>query len=209
MALTPVQIDVAEATRRKIAVAVPLTGVHVDNIAEATADINWALLMAAARRVLEGDRLVRAGTFPGPQSMHLLGSPINGRTLGIVGMGRIGRAVARRAFGFRMKLLYYSRRRHPDVEKEFDARYAPLSELLKNSDFVSIHPEYSPETHHLIGAAEFAAMKPSAFLINTSRGPIVDQQALVDALKSGKLPAPASTCSKASRIRGSPRSLPG
>jgi glyoxylate reductase len=187
MAITPVQIDVKEATRRKIAIATPIEGVHVDNIAEATADINWALLMAVARRVIEGDRLVRAGIFPGPQSMYLLGAQVYNRTLGIIGMGNIGKAVARRACGFGMKILYCSRRRHPDAETEFNAVFVSLEQLLKGSDFVSVHPEYTPETHHLIGANEFALMKPSAFLINTSRGPIVDQEALTDALRTGKI----------------------
>ena len=171
MALTPGQIDVQAATRRKIAIAVPVQGALVDGIAEATADINWALLMAVARRVVEGDKLVRAGIFPGPQSMHLLGAPVNGKTLGIIGMGKIGKAVARRGVGFGMKILYYSRKRHQDAEDHFDAFYVTLENLLKNADFVSIHPEYSPETHHLMGPGEFSLMKPSAFLINTSRGP--------------------------------------
>lgn len=187
MALTAGQVDVQEATRREIAVAVPIHGELVDNIADATADINWALLTAAARRVVEGDRLVRAGVFPGPQSMHLLGAQISGRTLGIIGMGKIGKAVARRGMGFNMKVLYYSRRRHPDAEKQFGAVCVSLDTLLKGSDFVSIHPEYSPDTHHLMGAREFSLMKPSAFLINTSRGPIVDQQALVEALKTQQI----------------------
>jgi glyoxylate reductase len=187
MALSPAQIDVAAATRSKIAVAVPLTGKHVDNIAEATADINWALMMALARRVVEGDRLVRSGVFPGPQSMYLLGAQINGKTLGIAGMGKIGKAVARRGVGFGMKILYYSRSRHQDIEKQLGAFCVSFEDLLKNSDYISIHPAYTPETHHLIGANEFAMMKPSAFLINTSRGPVVDQEALIDALKSKKI----------------------
>jgi len=187
MAITPVQIDVKEATRRKIAITVPIEGIHVDNIAEATADINWALLMAVARRVIEGDTLVRAGIFPGPQSMHLLGAQINCKTLGIVGMGKIGKAVAKRGYGFGMKILYYSRKRHQDAEDHFGALYVTLENLLNNADFVSIHTEYSPETHHLMGPREFSSMKASAFLINTSRGPIVDQDALIDALRSKKI----------------------
>jgi len=187
MALTPGQIDVQAASRRKTAVAVPVQGALVDGIAEATADINWALLMAVARRVVEGDKLVRAGIFPGPQSMHLLGAPVNGMTLGIIGMGKIGKAVARRGAGFGMKILYYSRKRHLDAEDHFGALYVALENLLKHADFVSVHPEYSPETHHLMGAGEFSLMKSSAFLINTSRGPIVDQDALLDALKSKKI----------------------
>lgn len=187
MALTPGQIDVQAATRRKIAIAVPVQGALVDAIAEATADINWALMMAVARRVVEGDKLVRAGIFPGPQSMHLLGAPVNGRTLGIIGMGKIGKAVARRGAGFGMKILYYSRKRHPDAEDHFGALYVTLENLLDTADFVSVHTEYSPETHHLMGAREFARMKSSAFLINTSRGPIVHQDALLDALKSKKI----------------------
>jgi glyoxylate reductase len=190
MATAPAQIDLKEATRRKIPVAgrmVPREGTERDSIIEETADMAWAIMMAVARRVVEGDRLVRAGVFPGPQSMYLLGSQVHGKTLGIVGMGKIGKAMARRARGFKMGVFYYSRSRHLDVEKELDVTHLPFEELLKESDFVSLHPSYTHETHHLISSRELAMMKPTAFLINTSRGPVVDEEALIEALRSKKI----------------------
>ena len=147
-------IDVGTATKFKI----PVIGRDVSNqkegysgIVEETADLTWALLMAVARRILEGDRLVRSGLFPGPHSMYLLGSGVYGKSIGIVGMGKIGRAMARRARAFGMGIFYYSRRRHPDVEEEFDAAYLPFEELLQRVDFVCMLPQYSAETHHMIG----------------------------------------------------------
>ena len=190
MATAPAQIDLEEATRRKIPVAgrmAPREGTERDSIIEETADMAWAILMAVARGVVEGDRLVRAGVFPGPQSMYLLGSQVHGKTLGIVGLGNIGKAVARRARGFKMGVFYYSRSRHLDVEKELDVRHLPFEELLKESDFISLHPSYTHETHHLISSRELAMMKPTAFLINTSRGPVVDEEALIEALRSKKI----------------------
>jgi glyoxylate reductase len=182
--ITPDNIDVAEATRRRIAVTVvpPI-------VAEATADIAFGLMLMVARRMVEGERLVHKGGFPGSQSGHLAGSAVNGKTIGLIGGGgRIGRAVARRARGFDMRVLYWSPRRKPEsLEREFEMTYVPLDALLAQSDFVSIHSPLKPETRHQIGKRELARMKPSAFLINTARGPIVDEAALARALKKGEI----------------------
>jgi len=191
MATAAAQIDLAAATRNKIPVLArktPKPGeVQPDSIFEETADMTWALLLSLARQVIEGDKLVRAGIFPGPQSMYLIGSQVFGQTLGIVGLGKIGQAVARRARGFSMKILYYSRNRNPHAEREYGLIYRSLDELLQESDFVSLHPAYSPETHHLIGDKELAAMKPTAILINTSRGPVVNQDSLIKALQEKRI----------------------
>jgi len=191
MATSPGQIDMKAATRLKIPVTgrdVPVEGVHKDSIIEETADMAWTLLMAVARRVVEGDAMVRSGAvFPGCQSLYLVGSQVHGKTLGIVGMGKVGRAMARRAKGFNMKVLFCKRRPDPETEKETGATQTSLENLLKESDFVTLHASYSPETHHLIGAKEFSLMKPTAFLINTARGQIVDQDALIDALREKKI----------------------
>ena len=191
MATSPGQIDMKTATRLKIPVTgrvVPVEGVTRDSIIEETADMAWTLLMAVARRLVEGDAMVRSGvTFPGCQSLYLVGSQVHGKTLGIVGMGKIGRAMARRAKGFNMKVLFCKRTRDPETEREFGAVQTSLEDLLRQSDFVSLHAAYSPETHHLIGAKELDMMKPTAFLINTARGQIVDQDALIDALRGKKI----------------------
>ena len=180
--ITPDNIDVSEATRRGIAVTVvpPI-------VAEATADIAFGLILMVARRMAEGEQLVRKGRFPGSQSAYLAGAAVYGKTIGLVGgAGRIGRAMARRARGFDMRVLYWSPRRKPaDLERECQMTYAPLARLLAQSDFVSIHSPLKPETRHQIGERELARMKRSAFLINTARGPIVDEAALARALKRG------------------------
>ncbi len=186
MAIIPAEIDVKEATRRKIPVTVIPPCVR-----EETADLTWAILLAAARRILEGDHLMRTGVFPGPQSSYRLGAQVNGKTLGIIGMGGIGKGVARRAAGFNMEILYYSRKHHPEIEEVVKCRYVSLEELLRKSDFVSLHPLYTPETHHLIGEKEFSLMKPTAILVNTSRGPVVSQDALIQALRTKKIAAAA------------------
>ena len=183
MAIVPATVDVAAATARKIAVTTipPI-------VTEATADLNWALLMAAARRVVEGDAALRRGIFPGSQSNHFNGVAVHGKSLGIVGLGRIGRAVARRARGFDMRILYTKRSRLPDAEeRELGATYVSLDELLRQADFVSINAAFTPQTRHIIGARELALMKPTAFLINTSRGPLVDEAALAEALRSRRI----------------------
>lgn len=191
MATAAAQIDLAAATRNGVPVLARRTPepgeVPPDSIFEETADMTWALLLSLARQVVEGDKLVRAGVFPGPQSMYLVGSQIFGKTLGIVGLGKVGKAVARRASGFRMKILYHSRQRYPEVESEYGLQYRSLEELLQESDFVSLHPAYNQETHHLIGNKELASMKPTAFLINTSRGPLVNQDALIKALQAKQI----------------------
>jgi glyoxylate reductase len=167
-------------------------GVAVGNtpgvLTETTADLAFALLMAVARRLPEGYDFVRADRWRTWGPLLLLGKDIHGATLGIVGFGRIGREVARRALGFGMRTLYYSRTQAPpEVEAELRAHYMPMDELLGESDFVSLHPALNEETHHLIDAAALARMKPGAILINTSRGGVVDQAALADALRSGHL----------------------
>jgi len=158
-------------------------------VTEATADLHFAILLAVARRVLEGDRLVRQRVFPGAQSMHLVGAGVWGKTIGLVGGGgRIGQAVAKRARGFAMRALYWGPRRIPEhQEREAGLAYVPLDALLAESDFVSLHAPLKPETLHLIGARELALMKPTAFLVNTARGPIVDERALVDTLLAGRI----------------------
>ena len=178
MKITPSDIDVAEATRRRIPVTVipPI-------VTEATADLHMALLLAVARRLVEGDKLVRAGIFPGAQSAHLEGVMVGGKVLGLIGGGgRIANAVARRARGFGMKLIYATPRRKPDAERELGMEYVSLDRLLAEADFVSIHTPLTPETRHQIGAREIRLMKPTAYVINTARGPIIDESALAQAL---------------------------
>ena len=167
-------------------------GIHVTNtpgvLTEATADLTWSLIMSLARRVLEGDRLVRTGRWTGWNPTQLLGTDFTGKTLGIIGMGRIGQAVARRAVGFGMRLIYHNRRRLPvRLEKKFEASYMPLSRLLAAADIISLHLPLTPETRHLIDRRVLDRMKSTALLINTARGPVVDEKALVIALKKGKI----------------------
>jgi glyoxylate reductase len=184
MKITPSDIDVAAATARKI----PVT-VIAPIVTEATADIHFALLLAVARRVVEGDQLLRQGVFPGAQSAHLLGAWVHGATIGLIGGGgRIGKAVARRAQGFSMKTLYWTPRRKPEAEeKEAGLQYVPYDELLKQSDFVSVHAPLNEQTRHLVGERELNLMKPTAFLVNSARGPVVDEKALVRALREKRI----------------------
>jgi len=175
-------VDVEVA--RELGIAVTNTP---DVLTEATADQAFALLLAVARRVPEADRAVREGRFP-PWRLEqdLLGADVSGKTLGVVGMGRIGAAVARRGRnGFGMRVLYASRSRKGDIERELRAEFVPLDRLLAESDFVSLHVPGTAETRHLIDATALARMKPSAFLINVARGPVIDEAALADALESG------------------------
>ena len=158
-------------------------------LTDATADLAWALLMAAARCVPAGDRLVRGGRWRGWDPNMLLGSSVFGQTLGIVGAGRIGTAVALRSRGFEMPVVYASRRPNELLEDALGARRVELDELLTLSDFVSLHLPLTDATRHLIGARELSLMKPGAILINTARGPIVDEAALAQALKNGPLAA--------------------
>lgn len=171
-------IDVAAATARRL----PVTNTP-GVLTETTADLTFALILAVARRIVEGDRLTREGRFPGWGPMFLLGSDVYGKTLGIVGMGRIGEAVTRRAVGFGMRILYVSRHPKPEVERAYGAIRVELESLLRESDFVSIHVPLTEETYHLIAEPQLRQMKPTAFLINTSRGPVVDEKALVVALR--------------------------
>jgi glyoxylate reductase len=159
-----------------------------DVLTDATADLAFALVLATARRVVEGDRMTRAGEFRFWAPLHFLGTEVTGKTLGIVGMGRIGRAVARRAGGFDMRVIYNKRERlSPPQEDTLGVTYIELERLIEEADFISLHVPLTPETRHLFGAKELAAMKPSAFLINTSRGPVVDEAALVEAVREGRI----------------------
>ncbi len=164
-----------------------LRGIPVSNtpgvLTETTADLTWALILAVARRIVEADRFTRTGLFKGWGIMLMLGGDIYGKTLGIVGAGRIGTAVALRARGFRMRVLYYSKDRNELMEKELGAVQVELDDLLGEADFISLHVPLDPETHHLIGERELGLMKDSAYLINTSRGAVVDEAALVKVLR--------------------------
>jgi glyoxylate reductase len=180
-------VDVAACTARDVAV-----GNTPGVLTETTADLAFALLMAAARRVPEGDRYVRAGKWKTWGPLLLLGPDVHGSTLGIVGFGRIGQAVARRGMGFGMTILYQDvHRADPDVEAAFGATFLPLEELLPRSDFVTLHVNLTPQTKGLIDAEKLSWMKPSAVLVNTSRGPVIDHAALADALKAGRIFAAA------------------
>jgi glyoxylate reductase len=171
-------IDLAAATARGVAVT-NTPGV----LDETTADFTWALLLAVARRVVEADRLARSGTWRGWDLMLLLGADVHGKTLGILGLGRIGQRVARRARGFGMRVLYHDSARLPaERERELSVDWAEKGQLLRESDFVSLHLPLTPATRHLIGAQELGRMKPTAYLINASRGAVVDESALAAAL---------------------------
>ncbi len=156
-----------------------------DVLTDATADLTWALLLATARRVVEGDSLVRSGHWTGWSPIQLLGAEVSGKTLGIIGMGRIGQAVAQRAVGFRMPVRYHSRLPMIASSLPDEWEYRTLQDLLMEADVVTIHVPLTPTTHHLIGKRELSWMRPTAFLINTARGPIIDEGALVDALETG------------------------
>ena len=175
-------VDVAAATERGVVVT-NTPGV----LDETTADVAFMLLLAAARRLGEGERLLRAGSWEWWGPKQLMGRDVWGKKLGIVGFGRIGQSVARRARGFGMQILYHNRSRKEEAEQELGARYLELDELLETADFVSIHTPLTDETSHLIGADELAKMKPEAVLVNTSRGPVVDEAALADALAEGRI----------------------
>jgi len=177
-------IDVAAATARGIAVT-NTPGV----LDETTADFTWALILGVARRVVEGDRLARSGRWRGWDLMMLLGADVHGKTLGILGLGRIGRRVARRAQGFSMRVLYHDAvRAAAEVERELGLEWVETKEeLLQQADFVTLHVPLLPETRHLISRAELSWMKPTAYLINASRGPVVDEAALAEALEKKQI----------------------
>jgi glyoxylate reductase len=176
-------IDVAAATAR---------GIWVSNtpgvLTDATADLTFALILAAARRIIEGEAMVRAGKFKSWAPFLFLGTEVTGKTLGIIGLGQIGKAVARRASGFNMRILYHDRNRISESEElELNATYADLKTILSDADFVSLHVTLTDQTRHLISARELDYMKRTAYLINASRGPVVDEKALVEALRTKKI----------------------
>ncbi|MGH7401621.1 MAG: 2-hydroxyacid dehydrogenase [Candidatus Rokuibacteriota bacterium] len=176
-------VDVAACTRRGVVVTnTP------DVLTDTTADFAWTLLMATARRLVEADRYTREGRFQQWEYMLLLGGDIHGKTLGVVGFGRIGRGMARRALGFGMRVLYQDAvAADPATERELDATRVDLATLLRDSDFVTLHTPLSPETRHLINADSLRIMKKTGYLINAARGPVVDEAALVQALKEGRI----------------------
>jgi glyoxylate reductase len=179
-------IDLAAATIRGIPVG------HTPGVlTETTADFAFGLLMAAARRIVEGHNEVQQGLWRPWGPDVLTGYDVYGSTLGLVGFGRIGQAMARRAQGFSMKVLYFDTERHPELEESLGVTYTPLEQLLEHSDFVSLHIYLSPETYHMIGQLEFEKMKPSAVLVNTARGGVVDPHALAWAIKNGNIAAAA------------------
>jgi len=179
-------VDLETATGRGIPIG------HTPGVlTEATADMAFALLMAAARRIPRGIEKVRAGEWRTWEPLGLLGADVWEATLGIIGLGRVGTAVAQRARGFAMRVLYHDRDRRPDLEAELGLEYAAPDDLLAQADFVSLHCPLTPETHHLIGAQVLRRMKPTAILINTARGPVVDADALVRALREGWIAAAA------------------
>jgi glyoxylate reductase len=176
-------IDLAACTKHKV-VATNTPGVLDDT----TADFAWTLLMAIARRLIEGDEWMRSGTWPGWDLDQLLGGDVWGKTLGVIGFGRIGRGVARRSQGFDMRVLYSDAVRAPaDVEKELHAEFVDRDRLFRESDFISLHVPLLPDTRHLICKENLDKMKPTAYLINTSRGPVVDEAALAEALERKKI----------------------
>ena len=176
-------IDV-EACNRRHTLVTNTAGV----LTEATADLAFALLLAVGRRIAEGDRYVRGGHWKQWEWNCLWGTEMHGKTLGLYGFGRIAQATARRARGFSMRILYHARHRvSAEIEKEFAAEFVDRETLLRRSDFLSMHVPLTPETRHAVGAPQLALMKPSAFLINAARGPVVDEEALVQALQSGRL----------------------
>jgi lactate dehydrogenase-like 2-hydroxyacid dehydrogenase len=180
-------IDVPAVTRRGIP-----AGNTPGVLTETTADLAFALLMAAARRVPEGDRYVRDGNWKTWGPLLLLGPDVHGATIGIIGFGRIGQAMARRARGFGMRILYQDLHRvDPAVEAELGATFAPLEEMLPQADFVSLHTNLTPETRGMIDAEKLGWMKSSAVLVNTSRGPVIDHAALASALRDGRIFAAA------------------
>jgi lactate dehydrogenase-like 2-hydroxyacid dehydrogenase len=176
-------IDVEACTKHNV-VATNTPGVLDDT----TADFAWALLMAIARRVLEADAVLRSNGWPNWDLDQFLSSDVWGKTLGIIGFGRIGRCVARRSYGFNMRVLYHDTVRAPmNVEEQLRAEYVDLDKLLRDSDFVSLHVPLLPATHHLISKDTLAKMRPTTYLVNTSRGPVVDEAALVEALQEKKI----------------------
>lgn len=173
-------IDVAEATRRRI----PVTNTP-DVSTDATADLTIGLILAIARRIVEGDKTTRSDKFTGWAPLFHLGIEVTGKTLGIVGMGNIGKAVAKRAKAFNMPIIYYSRtRQSAEIEADLGLQFMPLEEVIKQADFLSFHLSYNPSLRHMIGAEQLGQMKKTAFLINAARGPLIDEAALAEALET-------------------------
>jgi len=167
-------------------------GIFVTNtpgvLTETTADLTWALMLSVARRIVEADKFTRSGKFKGWEPELMLGSDVFGKTLGVIGAGRIGQAVMKRAIGFGMRVIYYSRNRLPlDIESNLNASYVSLEKLLKEADFVSLHVPLTKNTYHMIGEDQLSLMKRTAYLINTARGPVVDEEALVKFLKEKRI----------------------
>ncbi len=175
-------IDIRHAAEKGIAVT-NTPGV----LTETTADLAWSLLMAVARRIPESDVFMRQGRFRGWAPVLMLGSDVHGKTLGIIGMGDIGSAVARRAGGFGMRVLYHNRNRRPEAEREIGAEYVPLDELMRESDYISLHVPLTPETRNMLDREMLELMKPSAYLINTARGEVIDEKHLIEMLRSGRI----------------------
>jgi glyoxylate reductase len=183
MNITQDRIDLAAATELRI----PVTNIPAI-VTDATADIAFGLLLSVARNIALGDKLFRQGIYPGSQSNHLAGAAVTGKTLGLVGCGRIGQAVARRAHGFGMTVIYADPNRlSPADEAKHNVAYRGFDDLLREADFVSLHPQLSPATRHLMSDRQFSLMKPTAYVINTSRGPVIDEAALVRALKDKRI----------------------
>ncbi len=176
-------IDIKEATKRGIIVTNTLS----DEINEAVAEHTWALILSLARRIVEADEATRRGAYKGWEPAIFLGTSLIGKTLGIIGLGRIGSMVARRAAGYNMKILYTKRSRDEEAEKELGVKFVELDELLATSDFVTLHVPLTDETRHMINKNTLGKMKKGAYLINTSRGPVVYEQDLVDVLRDGHL----------------------
>ena len=167
-------------------------GIFVTNtpgvLTETTADLTWALMLSVARRIVEADKFTRSGKFKGWEPELMLGSDVFGKTLGVIGAGRIGQAVMKRAIGFGMRVIYYSKSRLPlDIESNLNASYVSLEKLLKEADFVSLHVPLTKNTYHMIGEDQLSLMKRTAYLINTARGPVVDEEALVKFLKEKRI----------------------
>ena len=183
MTITQDRIDMAEATRRGIIVTnIPAV------VTDATADITFAILLAVARNVVRGDQLFRKGMYPGSQGNYFAGAAVSGKTLGIVGAGRVGQAVARRSRGFGMKIVYSDPRRLSEADEQaLGATQMSLEQVLREADFVCLHPQLQPDTRHLMSTAQFSLMKPTAYIINTSRGPVIDEAALITALKEKRI----------------------
>lgn len=184
MTITPADIDTTAATARKL----PVTVIPALLLNDATADLAFALLLATVRRVAEGYRVMRSGVFPGSQSNYVEGGAVSRKTIGLLGVGGVGTAMAQRARGFAMHIIYHDPRRlTPEQERELHATWVPFDQLFRDADFVSIHVNLKPQTRHVVGAAQLALMKPTAYLINSARGPLVDELALVQALKEKRI----------------------